>query len=222
MNKEIINNSDVSRKPFNKAQIEWWTNRIDNLTREKRRSLESEFESHIQAESKKNMEKFINTLKINKELESYKNAYSKYEKTIKKESDLNWKHEAELRKIKEKHKEEENKLKQIKVKENEELEKAQEELTQILDNWEKIRGWQVYLNYDSPNKVNATLTSCCYEETKKAFYKSKAGKELKQIDDVRLNILDNIYSNNLDQNILTVIGVNLASIGINTQLQITN
>jgi len=222
MNKEIINNTDVSRKPFNKAQIEWWTNRIDNLTREKRRSLESEFESHIQAESKKNMDKFINTLKINKELESYKNAYSKYEKTINKSVDLQFKQKAELRKLEEKHKEEEHKLNQIKEKEGEGLKKARTELTQVLENWEKIRGWQVYFNYDNPSEVNATLTNCCYEETKKAFYKSKAGKELKQIDDVRLNILDNIYSNNLDQNILSVIGVNLASIGINTQLQLTN
>ena len=222
MNKEIIKNTDVSRKPFNKAQIEWWTDRIDNLTREKRRALQSEFESHIQADSKKNMEKFIYTLKINKELEAFKNTYSKYEKTIKKRTHLELKHKAELRKLEEKQTIEGVKLKQIKEKEVEELDKARTELNQALSNWEKIRGWNVYFNDDNPDELNSTLTDCCYEETKKAFYKSKAGKDLKQIDDVRLNILDHIYSNNLDQNILSVIGVNLASIGINTQLQLTN
>lgn len=221
MNKEIIKNADVSRKPFNKAQIEWWTDRIDNLTSEKRRSLESEYESYIQEESKKNMNKFINTLNINKELDAYRNSFSKYDKTKKKEIQLNYKHESEIRKLQEKHKEEERKLNQIKVKEYEELEKVEYQLNQVLKNWEKIRDWNVYLNYENPEELDIKLSDCCYEETKKAFYKSKAGKELKQIDDVRLNILDNIYSNNLDQNILTVIGVNLASIGINTQLQLT-
>ena len=138
-----------------------------------------------------------------------------------KSAHLLFKQKTELRKLEEKHKEEEHKLNQIKEKEGEGLEKARTEIDQALTNWEKIRGWEVYMNYDNPDKLNSTLSDCCYEETKKAFYKSKAGKELKQIDDVRLNILDNIYSNNLDQNILTVIGVNLASIGINTQLQLT-
>ena len=115
------------------------------------------------------------------------------------------------------------KLEKVKDKQGKDLNDKRDVLYESLDNWNKIRQWNIYrFNLDSINELESDLRSACYDETKTAFYKSTAGKELKAIDDVQINILDHIHSNNLDKDILTVIGHNLTKIGINTQLQLTN
>ena len=84
MNNEIVKNANVSNKPMTKLLIEYFTNRIDRLTNEKRRSLESEFESEIQKESKNNYNKFIDTLKIKPQVDDFKDSRANYESTKKK------------------------------------------------------------------------------------------------------------------------------------------
>ena len=223
MNQEIVKNANVSNKPMTKLQIEYFTNRIDRLTNEKRRSLESEFESEIQKESKNNYNKFIDTLKIKPQIDDFKDSTANYESTQKKLNEVERKHSKEIELLKVKHEMEIVKLEKVKDKQGKDLNDKRDVLYESLDNWNKIRQWNIYrFNLDSINELESDLRSACYDETKTAFYKSTAGKELKAIDDVQINILDHIHSNNLDKDILTVIGHNLTKIGINTQLQLTN
>tara|TARA_A100001011_G_scaffold176226_1_gene184794 strand:- start:1401 stop:2072 length:672 start_codon:yes stop_codon:yes gene_type:complete len=223
MNQEIVKNANVSNKPMTKLQIEYFTNRIDRLTNEKRRSLESEFESEIQKESKNNYNKFIDTLKIKPQIDDFKDSTANYESTQKKLNEVERKHSKEIELLKVKHEMEIVKLEKVKDKQGKDLNDKRDVLYESLDNWNKIRQWKIYrFNLDSINELESDLRSACYDETKTAFYKSTAGKELKAIDDVQINILDHIHSNNLDKDILTVIGSNLSKIGINTQLQLTN
>ncbi len=223
MNKEIVKNANVSNKPMTKLQIEYFTNRIDRLTSEKRKSLKSHYESEIQKESKNNYNKFIDTLNLKTEINNYKNAYNQLDSANIKSNLLEGKHNKELKELKEKQEQESLKLEKVLKEKNIEVEKQQTILTESLNNWNKIREWDVYrFRFHDIDELDSELRSACYEETKRAFYKSTAGKELKAIDDVQINILDHIHSNNLDKDILTVIGSNLTKIGINTQLQLTN
>lgn len=223
MNQEIVKNANVSNKPMTKLQIEYFTNRIDRLTNEKRRSLESEYESEIQKESKNNYNKFIDTLKIKPLINDFKDSYNKYESTLKKTDELEGKHNKEIRDLKARQEIETEKLSKVKLSQGMTLSDNRDALSESLESWNKIRGWGFYsFATDSINALESDLRKACYDETRSAFYKSTAGKELKAIDDVQVNILDHIHSNNLDKDILTVIGHNLTKIGINTQLQLTN
>lgn len=223
MNQEIVKNANVSNKPMTKLQIEYFTDRIDRLTNEKRRSLESEFESEIQKESKNNYNKFIDTLKIKSQLDDFKNSRNKYDLIQEKRHKLEKKHKLDMEILERKQEIETEKLEMVRDKQGQTLTDKRDRLSESLDNWNKIRQWGIYrFNLDSINELESDLRRACYDETRSAFYKSTAGKELKAIDDVQVNILDHIHSNNLDKDILTVIGHNLTKIGINTQLQLTN
>lgn len=222
MNTEIVKNANISNKPMTKLQIEYFTHRIKNLTDEKRRSLESQFESEIQKVSKSNYNKFIDTLKIKAILNDFKENYNKYEATQNKEREIENLHHKEIRALQAKQEIEKEKLLKLKNIQGDELDTARSYLRDSLENWNKIRNWGVYrFSTDSIAEVEKDLRHACYDETRTAFYKSTAGKELKAIDDVQVNILDHIHSNNLDKDILSIIGHNLTKIGINTQLQLT-
>ena len=200
MNQEIVKNASVSNKPMTKLQIEYFTNRIDRLTNEKRRSLESEFESEIQKESKNNYNKFIDTLKIKPQIDDFKDSRAKYESTQKRLNEVERKHKKELELLEKKQELETEKLEKVKEKEGDVLSDKRDILQESLDNWNKIRQWGIYrFNLDSVGELESDLRKACYDETRSAFYKSTAGKELKAIDDVQVNILDHIHSNNLDK-----------------------
>lgn len=223
MNQEIVKNANVSNKPMTKLQIEYFTDRIERLTSEKRKSLKSHYESEIQKESKNNYNKFIDTLNLKTELSNYKSAYNQFDSANIKYNLLEGKHNKEINELKDRQEQESEKLKKLLKDKNIELDKHETVLKESLNNWNKIREWDIYsFRFDTVDELESDLRNACYEETKTAFYKSTAGKELKAIDDVQVNILDHIHSNNLDKDILSVIGHNLTKIGINTQLQLTN
>ena len=114
MNTEIVKNANISNKPMTKLQIEYFTNRIKNLTDEKRRSLESQFESEIQKVSKNNYNKFIDTLKIKAILNDFKETYNKYEATQNKEREIENLHHKEIRALQAKQEIEKEKLLKLK------------------------------------------------------------------------------------------------------------
>jgi len=222
MNTNIIKEANITNKPFTKIQIDYFSNRINRLTDEKKQVLESEYESSIQKESNENYNKFIDTLGIKTLVDDFKQAQSGYDKTYNTLDEIEDKQRLEMKALKDRQADEYNKFKKDHQINIDVLESSKNLLTESLNKWDKIRKWNIYrFDLDSVADLESDLRNACYKETKNAFYKSTAGNELKKIDDVETNILDHIYSNNLDKNILDVIATNLNSIGIKTQLQLT-
>lgn len=223
MNTNIIKEANITNKPFTKIQIDYFSNRIRRLTESKKQILESEYESSIQKESTDNYNKFIDTLGIKQLVNDFKTAQSSYDKINNSLDQLENKQRLEMKALKDKQALEYGTHKKDLMLTSDNLDKSKSLLKESLNKWDDIRKWNIY-HFDLRDvaDLESDLRTACYKETKNAFYKSTAGNELQKIDDVHTNILDHIYSNNLDKNILDVIATNLNSIGIKTQLQITN
>ena len=184
----------MSTKQISKDNKEYWENKLNGKFNDKMRAIESMHLAEIRDKSEKNFGSFTKTLQIEKDLKAVDLA----------ESDYN----AFFQSI--------DKLLNAK---RTKLRDASQKLETKLKDWSANRNWDNdnYSNsndrvpsWDFDNKDTYSLTTDfykflenkCHEETKKAFYKTKKGEELKVISEAKEEAIDLLHSDMIGSEVL--------------------
>ena len=184
----------MSTKQISKDNKEYWENKLNAKYSDKIRAIESMHLSEIREKSERNFSSFTKTLQIEKDLKAIDLAESDYNTFFLSIDKL-----LIAKKIK--------------------LRDASQKLETKLKDWSANRNWE-NCNYNSnndripswdfDNKDTFSLTtdfykfleSKCHEETKKAFYKTKKGEELKVVAEDKEEAIDLLHSDMIGSEIL--------------------
>ena len=184
----------MSTKQISKGNKEYWENKLNAKYSDKIRAIESMHLSEIREKSERNFSSFTKTLQIEKDLKAIDLAESDYNTFFLSIDKL-----LNAKKIK--------------------LRDASQKLETKLKDWSANRNWE-NCNYNSnndripswdfDNKDTFSLTTDfykflevkCHEETKKAFYKTKKGEELKVVAEDKEEAIDLLHSDMIGSEIL--------------------
>jgi len=179
-------------KQISKDNREYWSNKLKNKFSDKKEAIESLHQNQINEQSAKNFPIFKKRLNIEKELLKLKqvqkdfNEYStSYREVLEKKRDL--------------------------------VRSYYNKLEEKLSGWQETR--KVWNNdnipsfddkdktYDLSECFDKFLKELCRLETKKAFYNSKKGQELKQLDELQEKAEDLLHSDMIGAEVLKQIAL---------------
>tara|TARA_R100001244_G_scaffold17039_3_gene18255 strand:- start:415 stop:1032 length:618 start_codon:yes stop_codon:yes gene_type:complete len=186
----------MSTKQISKDNREYWSTKLGRKFTDKRSLIESVHISEIRKQSDNNFVTFNKRLQIEKDLKvlaQCQKDYNDFFNSIDK------------------------KLQDKKLK----LEGITKKLSTKLSDWAKNRNWEVGYGddkipaWDKEPKGIFTLSQDfaqflsekCYEETKKAFYKSKKGEEIKNINELEEQAEDLLHSDMIGSEVLRQISL---------------
>ena len=181
-------------KQISKDNKEYWENKLNGKYDDKIRAIESMHLAEIREKSEKNFGSFTKTLQVEKDLKAVDLAEKDYNAFFESIDKL-----LNAKKIK--------------------LRDASQKLETKLKDWSANRNWdndnyssssQRIPSWDFDNKDTYSLTTDfykflenkCHEETKKAFYKTKKGEELKEVAKDKEEAIDLLHSDMIGAEIL--------------------
>ena len=183
----------MSTKQISKDNKEYWENKINKNFNLKIQAIKSMHLAEIREKSEKNFGSFTKTLQVEKDLKAVDLAEKDYNAFFESIDKLLNAKKIKLRDVSQKL---ETKLKDWSA--NRDWEN---------DNYsggERIPSW----DFDNKNTYSLTtdfykfLESKCHEETKKAFYKTKKGEELKEISEAKEEAIDLLHSDMIGSEVL--------------------
>ena len=160
---------------------EYWKSKLAEKFSKRKQDLETMHHFQIQKDAEKNVPSFKKSLKLDNILKDLLVKQKAYQQYIKQKSD----------------KEQALKLA---------FENAIEKVADNLDEWAKKRAWDMSIPslgsfdrddkdvYDIHHKYTKAIEEACYNETKKKYIESKAGKEIKQLRDDKERAMDIMHS----------------------------
>ena len=191
----------MSNKQISKDNREYWSNKLSRKFREKKSTIESLHQAEINETTQKNFPTFKKRLGIEKDIE----------KCLKAEKEFNDYSKNYQKRLEEK---------------REQVKKFFSVIREKLESWSETRNWDKYdlpnyeyesAIYDLTDRLNNYLKSQCKEETKKAFYNSKKGKELQTLDELEEKATDLLHSDMIGTEVLKQISL----IAKETQINMT-
>jgi len=191
----------MSNKQISKDNREYWSNKLSRKFREKKSTIESLHQAEINETTQKNFPTFVKRLGVEKDIEKY----------LKVEKEFNDYSKNYQKRLEEK---------------REQVRKFFQVINHKLNNWAETRQWDQYdipnyeydkKLYDLKNSVDEYLRAQCKKETKKAFYNSKKGKELQELDELEEKATDLLHSDMIGAEVLKQISL----IAKKTQINMT-
>ena len=191
----------MSNKQISKDNREYWSNKLSRKFREKKSTIESLHQAEINETTQKNFPIFLKKLGVEKDIQ-------KYLKVEKEFNDYSHNYQKRL----------EEKREQVR--------KFFQVINLKLNNWAETRQWDQYdipsyvsdkKWYDLKDCVDEYLRAQCKHETKKAFYNSKKGKELQELDELEEKATDLLHSDMIGTEVLKQISL----IAKQTQINMT-
>lgn len=197
----------MSTKQISKDNREYWSTKLNTKFADKKSVIESVHISEIRKQSDNNFVTFNKRLNLEKDLKSLDKCqkdYNEFFNSIDK------------------------KLQDKKLK----VEMITKKLSTKLSDWAKNRNWEIGYGEDKipvwdkeykggiftlSQDFGQFLSEKCYEETKKAFYKSKKGEEIKIINELQEQAEDLLHSDMIGSEILRQISL----IAKKTQIKIS-
>jgi len=182
----------MSTKQISKDNKEYWENKLNSKFQTKIQAIESMHLAEIRETSEKNFGSFTKTLQVEKDLKAVDMAESDYNTFF-------------------------DSIDKLLNAKRTKLRDASQKLETKLKDWASNRNWDInnYSNdkvpawdWDSKDKYSLSedfikfLESKCHEETKKAFYKTKKGEELKVISEAKEKAIDLLHSDMIDSEVL--------------------
>jgi hypothetical protein len=183
----------MSTKQISKDNKEYWENKLNTKFNTKIKAIESMHLAEIREKAEKNFGSFTKTLQIEKDLKAVESA----------EKDFNTFFESIDKLLNAKR----SKLREVSHK-----------LETKLKDWASNRDWETTSysgndkipSWDWDNKEKYSLTTDfykfvetkCHEETKKAFYKTSKGEELKVISEAQEEAIDLLHSDMIGTEVL--------------------
>jgi len=181
-------------KQISKDNKEYWESKLNSKFQTKIQAIESMHLAEIREKSEKNFGSFTKTLQVEKDLKAVDLAEKDYNAFFESIDKL-----LNAKKIK--------------------LRDASQKLETKLKDWSANRNWdndnyssssQRIPSWDFDNKDTYSLTTDfykflenkCHEETKKAFYKTKKGEELKEVAKDKEEAIDLLHSDMIGAEIL--------------------
>ena len=193
----------MSNKQISKDNREYWQRKLSKKFDEKKSVIQSLHQLEINETSKKNYPIFVKRLGILKDLENIKKSQKEFN-----DYSLNFQKRLE------------EKRKKLKI--------HYDILREKLEDWQPTRDWSVDSydypkyhddsnNYHFDREFENFLKTCCKDETKKAFYNSKKGQELKKLDELEEKATDLLHSDMIGAEVLKQISL----IAKQTQINMT-
>jgi len=192
----------MSNKQISKDNREYWSNKLSRKFREKKEVIESLHQNEINDQSQKNYPIFKKRLNVDKELINLLKAQKDFN-----DYSTNY---AKILEQKRSH-----------------VRKIYEKVEDKLNGWSQTRKlWNndnlPYFEdkdktYNLAEGVEKWLRGLCKEETKKAFYNSKKGKELQMLDELQEKATDLLHSDMIGTEVLKQISL----IAKQTQINMT-
>jgi len=182
----------MSTKQISKDNKEYWENKLNSKFQTKIQAIESMHLAEIRETSEKNFGSFTKTLQVEKDLKAVDMAESDYNTFF-------------------------DSIDKLLNAKRTKLRDASQKLETKLKDWASNRNWDInnYSNdkvpawdWDSKDKYSLSedftkfLESKCHEETKKAFYKTKKGEELKVISEAKEKAIDLLHSDMIGSEVL--------------------
>jgi len=179
-------------KQISKDNKEYWENKLNSKFQTKIQAIESMHLAEIRETSEKNFGSFTKTLQVEKDLKAVDMAESDYNTFF-------------------------DSIDKLLNAKRTKLRDASQKLETKLKDWASNRNWDInnYSNdkvpawdWDSKDKYSLSedftkfLESKCHEETKKAFYKTKKGEELKVISEAKEKAIDLLHSDMIGSEVL--------------------
>tara|TARA_B100000459_G_scaffold146955_1_gene114570 strand:+ start:17493 stop:18185 length:693 start_codon:yes stop_codon:yes gene_type:complete len=223
--KDIKKNIEVSKKPFNKNQIEYFSERLSNIINSKERELKLKYNEEIEKLSKKNKQTFVKSLNLDNLTKQLKQVENKITKSLDNKNKLVHKLNEEISKLDKLIQTTEKKYEAQREKLDIQNNQLVGKIRSALDRMNDLREWGQRFEIEQIRDIvdlQRFIDKACYAETTEAFYKSVGAEELQKVSNTQTAIMDAIYSNNLDRNILEFMSTKLEGIGIKNQYLITN
>lgn len=183
----------MSTKQISKDNKEYWENKLNTKFNTKIKAIESMHLAEIREKAEKNFGSFTKTLQIEKDLKAVESA----------EKDFNTFFESIDKLLN---------AKRLKLRE------VSQKLQTKLEDWASNRDWETssysgndripYWDWDNKEKYNLTtdfykfVENKCHEETKKAFYKTSKGEELKVLENLQEQAIDLLHSDMIGTEVL--------------------
>mgnify|MGYP003141210170 CR=1 FL=1 len=174
----------MTQEQISKDNRIYWNSKIENKFDEKRQAVESIFTNEISETATKKYPKFLKLLGLDKDLiavEKAEKAFCDYVENKQKTENQLWA----------------------------KLVLTYGTLSKKWDRWGKVRGWTEHFPDVVKGKdrvlietIHARLNQNCYDETKKAFYKSAKSKELQKIERLREEARDVLHSDMIGSEVL--------------------
>tara|TARA_Y100000768_G_scaffold225146_1_gene169998 strand:+ start:146 stop:838 length:693 start_codon:yes stop_codon:yes gene_type:complete len=223
--KDIKKNIEVSKKPFNKNQIEYFSERLSNIINSKERELKLKYNEEIEKLSKKNKQTFVKSLNLDNLTKQLRQVENKITKSLDNKNKLVHKLNEEISKLDKLIQTTEKKYEAQREKLDIQNNQLVGKIRSALDRMNDLREWGQRFEIEQIRDIvdlQRFIDKACYAETTEAFYKSVGAEELQKVSNTQTAIMDAIYSNNLDRNILEFMSTKLEGIGIKNQYLITN
>ena len=183
----------MSTKQISKDNKEYWENKLNTKFNTKIKAIESMHLAEIREKAEKNFGSFTKTLQIEKDLKAVESA----------EKDFNTFFES---------------IDKLLNAKRSKLREVSQKLETKLKDWASNRDWETTSysgndripSWDWDNKEKYSLTTDfykfvetkCHEETKKAFYKTSKGEELKVISEAQEEAIDLLHSDMIGTEVL--------------------
>jgi len=183
----------MSTKQISKDNKEYWENKLNTKYNTKIKAIESMHLAEIREKAEKNFGSFTKTLQIEKDLKAVESA----------EKDFNTFFES---------------IDKLLNAKRSKLREVSQKLETKLKDWASNRDWETTSysgndripswDWDNKEKYNLTtdfykfVESKCHEETKKAFYKTSKGEELKVLENLQEQAIDLLHSDMIGSEIL--------------------
>ena len=223
--KDIKKNIEVSKKPFNKNQIEYFSERLSNIINSKEKELKLKYNEEIEKLSKKNKQTFVKSLNLDNLTKQLRQVENKITKSLDNKNKLVHKLNEEISKLDKLIQTTEKKYEAQREKLDIQNNQLVGKIRSALDRMNDLREWGQRFEIEQIRDIvdlQRFIDKACYAETTEAFYKSVGAEELQKVSNTQTAIMDAIYSNNLDRNILEFMSTKLEGIGIKNQYLITN
>ena len=183
----------MSTKQISKDNKEYWENKLNTKYNTKIKAIESMHLAEIREKAEKNFGSFTKTLQIEKDLKAVESA----------EKDFNTFFES---------------IDKLLNAKRSKLREVSQKLQTKLEDWASNRDWETTSysgndripswDWDNKEKYNLTtdfykfVENKCHEETKKAFYKTSKGEELKVLENLQEQAIDLLHSDMIGSEVL--------------------
>ena len=180
-------------KQISKDNKEYWENKLNSKFQTKIQAIESMHLAEIREKSEKNFGSFTKTLQVEKDLKAVDLAEKDYNTFF---DSIDKLLNAKRTKLRDASQKLETKLKDWASNRNWDSDKY--------GNGDRVPAW----DWDSKDKYSLSddftkfLESKCHEETKRAFYKTKKGEELKVISEAKEEAIDLLHSDMIGSEVL--------------------
>ena len=164
-------------KQISKDNKEYWENKLNSKFQTKIQAIESMHLAEIREKSDKNFGSFTKTLQVEKDLKAVDLAEKDYNTFF-------------------------DSIDKLLNAKRTKLRDASQKLETKLKDWASNRNWDSKDKYSLSDDFTKFLESKCHEETKRAFYKTKKGEELKVISEAKEEAIDLLHSDMIGSEVL--------------------